>query len=264
MRRHRRKKLRYGLLSGFIAFAGGWAIATFLTPANAATGYPRWQTTLWVFLGAHLVELSSVYTGGIGLNSQQPLELLDIPEYIRLVPVVAVAVASIYTCNEISTNRLKQNVSNALGAGTGYFAAGLIAMVVSDIRPEISFVLLIGGGAALAVWLGSSFVGAFTRGLPVIGVASLGSIAALGILLLLGGVAILNVIWGLVAISFGGAAVTGAVIGVERELKRKGKRRNSDYPRFYGLRSFTEANWKEALAVVAVTAALYVGLAGGV
>ena len=151
MRRHRRKKLRYGLVSGFVAFAGGWAIATFLTPTDAFTNYPRWQTTLWVFLGAHLVELSSVHTGGIGLNSQQPLELFEIPTYIRLVPVVAVTAASVYTCTEISTNRLKQNISNAFGAGTGYFVAGLIAMVASDIQPGISMVLLIGGGVALAV-----------------------------------------------------------------------------------------------------------------
>lgn len=264
MRRYRRKKLRYGLLSGILAFAGGWAIATFLTPVDVFGEYPRWQTTLWVYLGAHFVELSSVHTGGIGLDSQQPLQLLDIPSFIRLVPLVAVAVASIYTCNEISTNRLKHNVSNALGAGTGYFVAGLIAMVVSDIRPGISFVLVAGGGVALAIWLGSSFVGAVTRGLPIIGVASLGTIAAVGILLLLGGVAILNVVWGLLAIAFGGAAATGAVIGVERELKRRGRRKNSEYPRLHGARSLVETNWKELSAVVIVAVALYVGLTGGV
>lgn len=260
MRRYRRKQLRYGLLSGLVLFAGGWAATTFVTPPEVFTEYPRWRTTLWVYLGAHLIELSNTYTGGFGFGSRQPLQILDLPFAIRYVPPIAVTVAAAYTCGEITTHSIQHNISNALAAGTGYFLAGIVAMVLSDIQPGISFILLIGVGVSLAVWLGSSFVGAFTRGLPIFGVASFGSIAAIGFLALLGGMAILNAIWGLVAISFGTAAVTGTVIGIERSMKRKGRRKNSDYPLFSGVKLFVEDNWKELIAVIAIVLALIMGL----
>jgi len=260
MRNIRRQKFRLGLISGIITFAGGWAVSALLTPATVFPSYPRWQSTLWVYLGAHFVELSGVYTSGSDFGTAQIIGPLGLPSFIFVVPVVAVSIGSIYICREMSTKNFKKNFSNAMGAGAGYFVAGLSAMVVSSIQPAVTSILLIAGAVLLAIWLGSSIVGAATRGLPFFGFAQLGTVLALGVLVLLGGVAILSVVWGLVAVSFGTAALSGIVIGAERELKRKGMYQQSDVPRIAGLKAYTVSYWKELAALSLVLIGLYYGV----
>jgi hypothetical protein len=235
-----------------------------LTPDTLFSAYPRWQTTAWVYLGANLVEVSNVHTGGLGFASLQPVRISSIPDLVHLVPVVVVASAAFYTCYKMdSARRIKHNISNALAAGTGYFLIGLVMMVFSNIQPSISSMLSLALIAGAGLWLGSSFVGAFTRGLPFFGVASLGSIAAIGILLLLGGVAVLSVIWGLVAISFGSAAVVGSAVGMSRRLERRGRGHDVRFARVRGLRSLLESYWLEIVVTSAVVVALVVGINGG-
>lgn len=264
MKSRRRRRLPYGFLAGFLAFAGGWAVSAILTPAAAFPSYPRWQSTLWVYLGSHYIELSSVYTGGFGVRGTQPLELVTLPEWIYLVPAAAVGVASVYVCRERTSSKLKRNVSNALGAGTGYIVAGILAINASAIQPGISSILLVGGGIAVAIWLGSSMLGYSTRGMSFFGVASLGTVFAIGVVFLLGGLTVLVSIWGLVAIGAGTAVAVGLVFGLEGEIKQKGRHTNSDTPRLAGLKRIVESNWKELIAVSVVLLGLYVGLVGSV
>lgn len=266
MVRYRRKQLRYGIFSGVLTFTAGWAVVTLLMPTTGFESVPRWKSTLWVYLGTHLIELSGSHTGGLGFNTVQPVEMANLPIEIYFLPILAVAVAAGYTCNELRSTRIQNNVSNALAAGTGYFLSGLVAMIISDIRPSISSLLIlalvIGGG----IWIGSTLLGYLSGGLPFLGIASLGTIASAGILVVLGGIAIVSAILGLIVVAFGSAAIVGASFGVSRQLQRKGSRRSRDakYPRLHGLRLVVENYWFQILVLAVVMVALIFGISGNV
>jgi hypothetical protein len=224
--------MRLGLVTGVLAFCAGWAVIALLAPQGVFNA-PRWQNTLWMYLGANTVTLN---TGVLGQNTIQPVSEAELSEFVYLVPVIAVGVAGSYICSQIQSSRLKHNISNSMAAGTGYFLAALVAMVLSDIRPGISFLLIIalvlGGG----LWIGSTLIGALSNEIPLIGIASLGTVVAVGLLVILGGVEILSVIQGLVLISFARAVVVGAGFGLSRRLEQRG--RHSEYPRLAGVRHF--------------------------
>lgn len=264
MRRVRRQQIRYGLPAGVLLFVAGWAITAFLTPDSLFPEEPRWRVTLWVYLGTHLVELSDVYTGGIGmgtlaLDQFAPNVTVD---WLPLVPISSVAIASLYTCRELPyTTRMKYNVRNAATAGAGYFLTGLAAMIATDMQPSFTAILGIALVVGVAVWLGSSFVGAMTRGVPFIGITSLGTVAMIGVLLLIGGVALVDSIWGLILISFGVSSGTGVTVGTSRTLEEKGRNQeNSRFPRVSGIRTLLNEYGKEIGGTLIVVAALAIGL----
>lgn len=255
---------KYALCSGLLAFVAGWAIIAVLTPDGTFPGSPRWKSSLWLYLGAHGIPLSDIYLGGTGFNSTQPLSLIDSELPYRYVPPLAVAGAAIYTNTKFSSPKIKRSVSKTLDAGSAYFLAALIAMVAADMQPGISMILLIAGGVAGAAWVGASFLRTITRNIPFIGVTSLGTILGLGLLLIVGSAAILTMLWQLVAIAFGTAAVTGAVAGVERKARRDGKRINDEWPRTALLKQELKRNWIELVVVTGIFALLYAGVTGAV
>ena len=267
MRGVKRHQLRLGLPAGVLAFLAGWAIAAFLSPLTVLPDQPRWQATLWVYLGAHFIELSNVYTGGTGLGGSSLEEFAPgvRTDWVPIIPGVLVGVATVYACYEMPyTSRMKFNIRNALTVGTGYFLAGLGAMIISDMQPGFTMVLIVGLVVGAAIWLGSSFVGALTRGLPFFGIASLGTIAMIGLLLLLGGVTLIATIWGLILMSFGVPVVVGAGISASRTLEKYGQRGGSgDFPRLEGLNWLVRKHAKGIGATVVILLALLVGLRGG-
>jgi hypothetical protein len=135
-------------------------------------------------------------------------------------------------------------------------------MVASDIQPGVSTILLIAGVVAAAAWLGSSFLGTFTRGIPIIGVASLGTILSLGIVLVIGSAAVLTMLWQLVAISFGAAAVAGVATGAERKARKEGKRMSDEWPRAALVKHRLRENWLELGIVLLIFGLLYAGVTG--
>lgn len=263
MARLRRKRHRYGLTSGILAFAAGWAAITLILPNSALSAFPRWKTSLWVYLGTHFVRLSDVFFGGVGLNTVQPVDVVGLQSNVFAIPVAAAGLAGLYTCYEINSTRIKHNIENAMTAGTGYFLCGLAAMILADVRPEVSMILIIALVVGGGIWLGSTVLGFLTGGLPFIGIASLGSIAAIGILMLMGGIAILSAILGLVAISFIAPGLAGALVGISRQLERRGRRHDSRFSRSHGLYSFAHEYWKVIVATGLIAVALFVGLTGG-
>jgi hypothetical protein len=264
MRRYQQKRLKYALFSGVIAFAAGWAISIILIPETPFAGEPRWKSTLWIYLGAHGIPLSDVHLGGTGFRSEQPVKLVESPSIFRYIPLAVVACAGAYTTAQISTRSIKNTTTNALAAGSAYFLTALVAVVVTNMQPSISLLLIIGGGIAGAVWLGSSFLRAFTHGIPFFGVTSLGTLLGLGFLLIVGGVALLTLLWKLLAISYGGAAIAGILIGTERSLRSDGKRRNSDWPRLSSVKHHLCENWVEIVVTAGVVGMLYLGLTNAV
>ncbi|MFC3957881.1 hypothetical protein [Halovivax cerinus] len=264
MSRYRRKQqLRYGISSGILTFTAGWAIVTLITPTTAFKSVPRWKSTLWVYLGTNLIELSDSHTGGFGYNTVEPVKIVDLPDVVYLLPILAVTVAAGYTCYELRSTRVRHNISNALAAGAGYFLTGLVAMFISNVQPTISSLLLIAFVVGGGIWVGSTLLGYLSGGLPFLGIASLGSIAAIGILVLLGGIAILSAIQGLIMMAFGVAVVVGSSFGVSRQLERRGGRSpDVRFPRLRGLQLTVEKHWFPILVTTIVVLALAYGTSG--
>lgn len=259
MRRHQQKKVKYGVSSAFLAFLGGWAVTMLVTPDTGLSA-PRWQATLWIYLGAHYVDLARQNL--VMYSYVNPLAASYAPTTVRVVPIAAVAAASAYTTSQIRTRRVGRAISNALGAGMGYFLVGIGAVLVSEMRPGVSGLLMLALLVGGSVWVGSAFIRKATGGLPFIGFTSLGTIAAIGLLLILGGMAVVSALWGLIAISFGTSAAVGALVGVSRQLESRG----DSHRRFARTRGFSlwlRNNWLEALIFVVILGALAVGLSGG-
>lgn len=259
MRRLRRRKIRAAAPAALLAFVAGWAVTALVIPE---TGFdaPRWQGTLWLYLGAHGLELSNVYIGGIGLGTVKPLELISEPEFLTFVPILAAGLASGYTCWKLKSSRLRHNVENAVAAGTAYVLVGVVAVIVSDMRPTISGLLIVAVIAGAAVWLGSTFIQAFSGGLPFIGISTFGTVAMVGLLLLLGGVAVVGALWRLLVTTYGAALLVGAVVGLNRELEKRGSKGAGRLPRLSGLADLVEENWLQIIVVTIVLTALVIGL----
>ncbi|MEF8975572.1 MAG: hypothetical protein V5A21_04995 [Halapricum sp.] len=79
----------------------------------------------------------------------------------------------------------------------------------------------------------------------------------------MGGIAILSVVDTLVVISFGTAVIIGGVVGFSRRLDRRGRRKNADFTRIYGMKLLLEENWKEILIVVTILIMLFTGVTNG-
>lgn len=267
MQRVQRRQIRYGIIAGVLAFIGGWAITAYFTPLSVFPEYPRWQVTLWVYLGILSVELSDSHTGGLGFGTQSVGDIAPtIPiNLLQGAVVLLVAIAALYACHEISqTSRLKYCLQNALSAGTGYFFAVVGAMIISGMRPEITFVLMTGLVVGGGIWVGSSFVGGLTRGLPFIGIASLGTVAMIGIFLIIGGVAILSELLGPIVVSFGVSAVVGIGVDGSRIIEKHGKQGGADtFPRLNGLYSLVKNNVEIIVVSIVVFIGLFIGLRGG-
>lgn len=254
----------YALFSAGVVFAAGWAISIILIEEGSINSVPRWKSTLWYFLTNHGIPLSTAYNTQSSVGVSSPLLATEEPTFVRAIPVAATVAAGAYTSHKKSARSIKNATSKALTAGSAYFLVALLAVVLTDIQPELSSLLLIGALIAGAAWLGSSFLGTFTRGIPIIGVASVGTILALGFILIAGSAAIISILWELIAISYVGAAVGGVAVGAEKVVRRRGKRRDSDTPRLAGVKVLIKENLTEILVVVAVAILLYAAITGAI
>lgn len=254
----------YALFSAGVVFAAGWAISIILIEEGSINSVPQWKSTLWYFLTNHGIPFSTAYNTQSSIEVSSPLLATEEPSFVRAIPVVATAVAGAYTSHKGSSRGIKNATSNALTAGSAYFLIALLAIVLTDIQPELSSLLLIGALIAGAAWLGSSFFGSFTRGIPIIGVASVGTIFALGFILIAGSAAIISVLWELIAISYVGAAVGGVAVGAEKAVRRRGKRKDTDTPRLAGVKMLIKENLTEIVVVVSVAVLLYAAITGAV
>jgi hypothetical protein len=228
-------------------------------PAGTLAEIPRWKATLWVYLGTHFVDLAQTNSLGMVTREVSLVSALDLPQYIHLVPALAVGVASAYTCYRLGASRIRHNVENALHVSVGYLAIGLTSILVTGMRPNASTVLLIGAFIFGALWLGSNLVNTATGGFPIIGITSLGTLVLIGLLVLVGGAAILTAIWGLVVVAVTPAVLAGTAVGASRRLENIG-RRNQSLPRLHGLKILVQKYWIGILASLVVGVMLIIGL----
>lgn len=263
MARLRQKRRRVALPATVLSFLAAWATTGLLVPETFLSAVPRWKSTLLTHLSAHFIEFAQTNSLGLVTNEISLVQAAGLPATVHLIPFCAVGLASGYVCHTISTPRIQQNIENALRVGIGYLVLGLAAIVISDMRPAISSLLMVAIVLLGAVWIGSTVVSSATRGLPFFGITSLGTVAVVGLLVILGGVAVVVELWGLFAVSLGAPIIAGSAVGMSRQLKRIGGRRR-DFARIRGAQELVQDYWFGLLVTAVVTVALYVAITGSV
>lgn len=263
MSRFRSKQVRYGLAAGTVAFIAGWASMALLVPEGSISNVPRWQSTIWLYLGAHGVEVV-VDQSAIGLPTTiQPLTEASVPGWTRFLPVFVTVPAGTYVATQLRSKRIRDSISNGMAAGVGYLLTAIVAIWVADARPTMVQILAAGGALLLALWLGSAVLSRGTGGLSVISLVSLGTVVLIGLAIIGVGAAVVKVLGGILFAAFGTTGLVGGIIGVDQRISELGRRQRSDYPRLAGLRQLITENWMELVAVAVVLLALYLGLTGG-
>ena len=210
MRRYQKRQLTYGVTSGIFAFGCLWLLAALFLP-DTPSG-PDWKASLRLLLGMHFIEIkiNETFTGA-PVTSDATAVFTDAPvQQLRLVPPVAVAVAAAYAAREVSQTRRPQYIlKNGASVLAGYLAALLVAFVVSDIRPDLTFAVLVILALGVALYLGSTVLSRLTGALPFFGVTSLGTIILVGLVVLVFGIRLLQV-FGPALLVTGVATVAGS------------------------------------------------------
>lgn len=200
-----KRRVVYGSIIGAGTFLVGVLLVWLTAPVSEVSDLPEWRAALLVFLDANAVALDS----GASSTVTQNLPSLGIG---WVLPVLLVSLGTVLTVNAVSgTSRLRYMVENGSPFLYGYLGIGLIGLLESGARPGIALftglVLFLG----VAIFVGSTVTGKLTRGLPFLGIASLGLVIVLGMIFVLVGLAILDAMLPMVFVTVLGV---GAGVGL--------------------------------------------------
>jgi len=217
--RVRQQQLIYGAVFGASAFLAGWAITFLLTPQGLISGVPQWKVTLWVFLSANFVKISGLQVNGFSGAFTQIDLVSQLPALrsLRVVPFLLTALGGIMMVEKINyTTQMKYLIQNSGSLLVGYLTAGLLGFVISGAQPGVAFIMIVAVVVALAAIIGSTLTQNLMRGVPVIGFTSIGGIVAIGLLVILGGVAVIQSFGPLVVVSCIGVSAGAALAWIAR------------------------------------------------
>jgi len=179
--------------------------------------------TLLQLASAHYVPVSGVQIGGIGSVFSQVDLVREVPSLrtLRAVPILLTALGGLMMVEAVGyTRRLRHIFENSSWLLLGYLPAGLLIIVLSGAQPGVTFLLVIAAVVASAVTIGAKLGQRLAVGVPVVALTSLGGLAAVGLLVLIGGFAILTVIGPFIGISFAGTALGGLLAWTARNTPR--------------------------------------------
>lgn len=199
----REKQLRYGFLFGFGTFVMGWGITHFFTPASVLPDHSRWQVSLWMYLSAHSVSISNAALGQTGnVFVQTDLVEASSLEPIRAVPVLITAIGGLLMVQVVGyTRRLRYVLENSFSLLVGYLTTGILAIIISGASPGMTVILVLALVLATAVAVGSVLAKRLTVGIPVVALTSIGGLAAIGLVVFVGGLGLLAIFGPFVLVS---------------------------------------------------------------
>lgn len=211
------RQQRVGAIWGVIAFLGGAAATWWVVEPNGEA--TRLNRTLWLYLSAHYRPMGPLPVEAV-VQSYPRLALVESgarPKVWYLIPVATSALgaagANITLGRTHDWQKIAENSALVL---LGYLPAALIGVVWSEAAPSLGFFLIIVGGAFLALAVGSRAVGSATQGTPVLGVTSLWGLFGIGLLVLLGGFLVINLLLPIAVFALIGSAVGTGVVFVAR------------------------------------------------
>lgn len=206
--RLKKRRLIYGSTIGAGTFIVGVLLVWLTTPVEQVTGLPSWKAAVWVFLEANGVTLET----GAGASSFVASSTPEVPRLLIgwAFPLLLISLGTILTVSGVSgTGRFSYMVENGSTVLYGYLGVGLIALLESGARPALAGFTAIILFVTAATFVGSTVIEKATGGLPFFGVASLGLIIVLGMVIVLVGIAVLSAILPMIILG-----VSGAVIGI--------------------------------------------------
>lgn len=203
------------ILWGVAFFAAGLAITYAVLPEPFIEGVEQWKAVTWIYLNANGVLVSP----NLGLMPTfQEYDILAANSefwYLKALPPTAAGLTALLTIESVgSTRRLSHLLENGLIGGMGYVAATAGAVIVSDARPGMSILFLLG----LAFVIGIFVFRAISTAIPILAIASLGTVLLLGFVVLVGGVGIIEVFGSTVVIALVAAAAASILVYAARNL----------------------------------------------
>jgi len=209
------RQLVFGTGWGLVAFAVAYLATYYAIPAKTIDpGLPAWKLVAWFYLSANFVSIDGMQILGFQgmLTEVDLLKSFQEFAYLRVVPATAIFVASLLVNVSMGyTTRLIHVVKNSAYIVPSYVGAVVLLVVVSDARPGVGLILgaFVVGGAALGI--GVLIVRAVGEVIPVLGIASLSGIAFVGLLVLVGSIAVVETI-GLMAVMTVVSTQAGALL----------------------------------------------------
>lgn len=211
------RQQRYGFILGVLAFILGWGILYLLAPSLELEGVDRWMEVTWTYLSAHYITIAGIQVSGAsGFGTSVDLiRMLNIP-VARAIPPLVIALAGIFANDIIGyTTRFSHLAKNTASVLTGYGLALLLAYLQSMANPGIALAVTAVFIGFVALYLGSTLVG-LVGGIPIFGVASLGTLAAIGLIVIFAGISLLIALFPALVVMVGTVAVTSVMIYLAR------------------------------------------------
>ncbi|MFB6139756.1 MAG: hypothetical protein ABEJ26_04905, partial [Halosimplex sp.] len=149
---------------------------------------------------------------GIGSNVNL-IEATDQLRALYALPPFLVTLSAVLTGDSLRyTTRPKYVTQNCAGAIVGYIGAALITVLASGARPTVAVIILLAGLFGGGLFIGSSVANRLTGSLPVFGVTTLGGFAAIGLAIVLGGIAVISALAPIFAIALAGTLSATALL----------------------------------------------------
>lgn len=220
MRRTQELQIRYGILYGVAAVLVGLIASYWIAPEQP--NLPSWKTASFVYLNAHGVSVIADRFPQYMLYTPGEVMILDgsTQRAVRILPIALICLASVLVNIGMGSTTTQEYIAkNSLYAAGGYIAAILALLLISNARPALqtSFLIILIAGAAL--WIGSQFVGKAVGGIPIFGIASLGTLFIVGIFIIAVGWAFVQVMLPVVVVSAVGSALGGGAVYVARTME---------------------------------------------
>lgn len=214
--RVRQRQLTYGLAFGSSAFLAGLLVAILVTPQSVLSGVARWKAATWVFFSAHFMPIQTAVFTRVDVIAQVPAL-----QSLRVVPILLTTAGGLATVLAVGyTPRFTHILQNSAAVIVGYVASGVVVFIASGARPGVALIVVGAAVIGAAAYIGATLTQSLTADLPVFAVTSLGGIVAIGLLVLVGGVAVLSAFLPLVGIAGAGAVVAAIVAWVARNGPR--------------------------------------------
>lgn len=219
--RVRQRQIVYGSAFGATTFLVGWAITVFLTPPDVLAELPRWKSSLWIYLSAHFVSISGLQLVGIGAAFVEVDLLSHFPQLqiLRVMPIFLTTIGGLLMIEVVNyTTRFHHLIQNAGSLLIGYLSVGFLAFIVSGAQPGVAMLIVSGAILAAGAYIGGTVTQRLTGAVPVFAVISVGGVVLIGLLILLGGTAIVTAIGPMIAVSTLGVTIAAVLAYVSRNV----------------------------------------------
>lgn len=203
---------------GLVAAGAGVVVTWYALPESLLSiTNETWRSAAWVFLNANDIPIEvnrgAISGSGFGNVIAENQQF----RYLRALPFGLMIVAGVLAAEHAHSRAELPDTLLYSGLAVVGYLLGLISIVVlTNALPTLSWTFLIVGGGLAAIAVGSRVLDATTGGFPTIAVTSLGTVALIGIIVIVTGAALVDLLLPATAVAGGGSAVGGFLIWMNR------------------------------------------------